>query len=123
MEKRSTILVVGASREDFDGTHACLPDWECTPLDLDEEGASIKQAETPAPSVMVVYAQKDPAETFSLCRKLRNAFSHPAVPILLAGGRYDIGQSSSVSQMYNAGFVITPLSETPLRAKLAELIE
>ncbi len=72
---------------------------------------------------MVVYAQKDPAETFSLCRKLRNAFSHPAVPILLAVGRYDIGQSPAVSQMYNAGFVITPLSETPLRAKLAELIE
>ena len=108
MEKKPTILVVGASPEELGRIQTYLPEWECRPLTFYEEGPSLELAVMPVPSLLLVYAQKDPVRTKSQCRTLRDAFSLPEVPLLLAVGLWT-RLAAGVAALLTVTFGVTML--------------
>ncbi len=98
MTDSSTVIVVGASEEEFGHVKQCLSDWQCVAESLKDDGTAVS-SKPGTSGLFVVYAQKSEKNTLAVCEQLRNSPETLAVPILLVISRYEITQGSAVKRM------------------------
>ena len=120
MTDSSTVIVVGASEEEFGHVKQCLSDWQCMAESLNDEGTAVSSMPA-TPGLFIIYAQKSEKSTLAICKQLRNPLGTSAVPILLVISRYEITQGSAVKRMGNATFIITPFKEEELCEKIEQM--
>ncbi len=120
MTDSSTVIVVGASEEEFGHVKQCLSDWQCVAESLKDDGTAVS-SKPGTSGLFVVYAQKSEKNTLAICEQLRNSPETLAVPILLVISRYEITQGSAVKRMGNATFIITPFKEEELCDKIEQM--
>lgn len=116
-----TVLVVGASVEEFTHVKGCLSDRECVSVPLNDEETAVSSIPAAA-KLIIVYARKNERNTLAICEQLRNSPESSAAPILLVISRYEIIQANAVRCMGNATFIISPFDEKGLRNKITELL-
>jgi len=115
-------VVIGASVEQVAYVKQCLADWQCISLPLNDEGTGVSSIPEGA-TLAIVYAQKEDKNTLAICGQFRSSPECRGAPILLAIGRYEIGQGISVKRMGNATFILMSFSAQQLRDKIKELVE
>ncbi len=92
MNTNSIILAVGPTREEILHIEKCLKDLEYEITPLNNEGTGIDAPISGTPTLMLVYAQKEPESTIAICECLRKDPEGATVPILLVIGRYKMSQ-------------------------------
>jgi len=120
MTDSSSVIVVGASEDEFDHVKQCLSDWQCVPAPLNDEETEVFSIPAAA-DAFIVYARKEQEKTQAICERLRSSAECSTTPILLAINRYEITQGSAVKRMGNATFIITPFKEEELREKIEQM--
>ena len=115
---RHTILLVGVPIETEERIREFLPESQFFTVSLEDKVApglgsiSLISPLPVDPKLILVYAQKEPTDTAAICRQLRGVRETASSPILLAVGRYQIGQGNDLRSLGDAAFVILPLSRS-----------
>lgn len=118
-----TVLVAGASSEEFAHLQRCLSEWECVNAPLKNVESCICPIGGRPILLAILFAQKDEKNTLTICEQIRNSPESADVPILLIISRYKITQGNAITRMGNAAFLIAPFNEKELRDKCNALLE
>ncbi len=117
------ILVVGATREETIHIETCLKDWKYDIIPVNVEGTGIDSPIPNTPILMLVYFQKDPKNTITICEQLRKDQEGATTPILLVVGRYKMGQFYELRRhMENITSIITPFNQKEIRTRIDEIL-
>ncbi len=113
------ILVVGATREETIHIEACLKDWKYDIFPLNVEGTGIDSPIPNTPILMLVYVQKNPKNTITICEQLRKDQEGSTTPILLVVGQYKMSQFYELRRhMENITSIITPFNQKEIRTRI-----
>lgn len=117
------MLVVGATRNETIHIEACLKDLEYEIVPLNDEGTGIDAPISRIPTMMLVYAQKEPENTIAICEHLRKDPKGATLPILLVIGRYKMSQFHELRRrMENITAIITPFKKEEICARIDKIL-
>jgi response regulator RpfG family c-di-GMP phosphodiesterase len=116
-----TVFLIDATEDQIAQIREKMPGWlwleapEDLPFDLEDELVDLSL------DAVIVFAHRNKeARALDLCRRIREQKGLAGVPLLVAASRYQIAIGYEMRRLGLGEFILTPIDENGLAAKIKE---